>query len=224
VDVLDGLRTAVGEYSWLLTRGYAEASALKLVGDRHALTERQRMAVRRCACSDQALVTRSQHRVAPSVLRGERLEVDGFNVLTTIEAALGGGVVLLGRDDAARDLAGVHGTYRKVEETRPAITRIGEYLERYSPRPCRWWLDSPVSNSGRLRGILVEIAGERGWNWEVELTFNPDPILSASAEIVATADAGILDRCRRWLNLVRGVLEALPKARTVDLRPSREQP
>ena len=57
-DRLDSLRTATAEYSWLLTRGYAHESALKLVGDRHDLTARQRVAVMRSACSDQALEDR----------------------------------------------------------------------------------------------------------------------------------------------------------------------
>ena len=42
------------DLSWLLGRGYAIVSAVKLVGDRWSLTERQRMAVRRAACSDEA--------------------------------------------------------------------------------------------------------------------------------------------------------------------------
>ena len=45
----------MADFSWLLTRGYAEKGALKLVGDRFSLTERQRLAVMRSACSDQHL-------------------------------------------------------------------------------------------------------------------------------------------------------------------------
>ena len=41
---IDALRTAVSELSWLLGRGYQSKSALKLVGDRHNLRERQRLA------------------------------------------------------------------------------------------------------------------------------------------------------------------------------------
>src|SRR5262252_7862615 len=48
------LRAAVCELSWLLTRDYSIKSALKLVGDRHALAERQRLAVARAASSDQS--------------------------------------------------------------------------------------------------------------------------------------------------------------------------
>ena len=46
--------------------------------------------------------------------------------MTTVEAALGGGVVLGCRDRTFRDIAGVHGTYRKVAETMPALELIGE--------------------------------------------------------------------------------------------------
>ena len=36
------LRRATSDLNWLLTRGYASVSALKLVGDRYALYARQR--------------------------------------------------------------------------------------------------------------------------------------------------------------------------------------
>ena len=215
---LPGLRAAVAELSWLLSRGYAWKSALKLVGDRHNLTDRQRMAVMRSACADDALVRRRARRASAADLRGRPMRIDGFNVLTTVEAALGGGVVLRGRDGSDRDLAGVHGTYRRVEETRPALGLIGAVLADLGAGPCTWYLDSPVSNSGRLRAILLEYAAEHGHDWRIELVFNPDPILAGSAEFVATADSVILDHCAGWFPLARAAVEAgVPGAHIVDL-------
>ena len=46
------LRNAVEDFSLLLTKGYADKGALKLVGDKFSLTQRQRLAVMRSACSD----------------------------------------------------------------------------------------------------------------------------------------------------------------------------
>src|SRR4051794_18466345 len=60
---LPALVEAVADLSWLWDRGYAELSSLKLVGDRHALTERQRMAVRRSSCAEAARQRRHRHRV-----------------------------------------------------------------------------------------------------------------------------------------------------------------
>jgi hypothetical protein len=217
-ECLGALRTATAELSWLLSRGYAGPSGLKLVGDRHGLTERQRMAVRRCACPDAARAARRGRRVEAGAIRGRRLLIDGFNVLTTVEAALGGAVVLEGRDGSYRDLAGVHGTYRKVAETRPAILLVGETLEALGAGPCRWLLDRPVSNSGRLAAALREEAAGQGWTWEVEVVMAPDALLRGSAEIVATADAAILDAAGSWFPLARQTIErAVPGAWVVSL-------
>lgn len=217
-DAWQRLRQAVADYSWLLERGYAQPSALKLVGDRWSLTERQRLAVMRCSCSDSARARRADHRVAAADLASRTLVVDGFNVVTTIEAALGGGVVLRGRDGCDRDLAGVHGTYRNVEETAPALGLVAETLLTLSVGRAVWLLDSPVSNSGRLAGMIRRTAETANLDCSVELVLNPDPVLAVSPEIVATADSAVLDRCELWFNLARTVVETrIPLARLVDL-------
>jgi hypothetical protein len=162
-DQVPALRLAVAELSWLLSRGYAQPSGLKLVGDRHRLNARQRVAVMRCACSDDALAQRSARRVSIEDLRGRAVDLDGYNVVTTVEAALGGGVILGARDGTFRDLAAMHGTFRKVEETRPAAVLVGRVLAEAGAGDITWLLDSPVSNSGRLRGALLEVAAENGW-------------------------------------------------------------
>lgn len=212
------LREAVTDLCWLLGRGYAPASSLKLVGDRHDLVARQRTAVRRCACRDDDAARRHARQVAPEALRGRRLWLDGYNVLTTVEAALAGGVILAARDGCYRDMASMHGSYRKVAETRPALERIGRVTALLGTSACRWYLDRPVSNSGRLATIIREVAAEGGWAWEVELVADPDPILAESDEIVATADSVILDRCGEWFNLARETVDRhVPEAVVVEL-------
>jgi hypothetical protein len=214
------LRDATTDLSWLLSRGYALPGALQVVGNRYDLETRQRQAVTRSACSDEALARRRSTEVAADALAGVTLLVDGYNVLTTVEAALGGAVVLLGRDGALRDIAGVHGTYRRVEETLPALHSVGTYLRSVAASRCEWFLDSPVSNSGRLKAIIESAAGANGWDWTVHVVPNPDADLAAArGAVVASADSVILDRCERWFSLAREVVTALvPGGRLVDLR------
>lgn len=203
------LQAATADLSWLLSRGYADRSALKLVGDRFQLAERQRVAVRRGACSDQQLAERRRKHAHASSLAGQTVRIDGFNLLTSIEAGLAGGVLLWCRDGCIRDMASMHGSYRKVAETRPAVELAGLALERLRVRAVIWHLDQPVSNSGRLKQLLLEMAAERGWPWEAELSVDPDPLLASSAECVMTADSGILDRCRSWRHLAGEALAAI---------------
>lgn len=200
------LRLAVAELSWLLTRGYAEPSALKLVGDRHNLTVRQRTAVMRCSCSDEALLGRAAREADVSSIAGQALHIDGYNVLTTIETALAGAVVLIGRDTCWRDMASMHGSFRKVDETRPALELAGKTLTALGAGPCMWFLDEPVSNSGRLATIMRELAEARGWDWQVSIVPSPDYVLIHGSELVVTADSVVLDRCGRWMNLARRIV------------------
>jgi len=217
-DAVPRLRQAAGDLSWLLSRGYASVSALKVVGDRYALDQRQRIAVARCACSDEARDRRIGARAKLSELAGNTLLIDGYNLLTSVEAALAGGVILWARDGCFRDMASVHGSWRKVQETVPAAELIGTFLVEQGASRVVWYFDRPVSNSGRLKTMLRQIAESQGWNWTVELVADPDSILQETEELVATADSGILDACRRWLNLARATIEGkVSAARVLDL-------
>ena len=209
------LRTAVGELCWLLDRGYAIPSSLKLVGDRHTLQERQRTAVKRSACTSEALKLRGQKCVPLSDAR--EVWIDGFNLLTTVEAALGGGVILIGRDGCCRDMASMHGTYREVEETRPALELVGTQLSAHGVAKANWLLDQPVSNSGRLAGIIRDIAAEHGWDWEVDVVRDPDPVLSQHEGVVISADSEILNRCQQWANVAAEIVAKVPDACVVQM-------
>jgi hypothetical protein len=217
---LTTLCAATHDLCWLLDRGYVSHSAIGLVGNRHNLTSRQRMAVSRCACSRDAALHRQERQLTPAEVRGRELWLDGYNVLTVIESALAGGVVLLGRDGCCRDLAGIHRRYRKVDETAPVLRMIGETVAAWGVTGCRWWLDQPVSNSGRLKTFIHEIAAAAGWNMRVELVFNPDKVLWESDQVIATSDGVVLDRCRQWVNLAREIIVArIPQTWLLDLSP-----
>lgn len=208
------LRTAVDELSWLLGRGYAERSALALVGDRHALTARQRKAVSRCAAPPAAVASRRARCVSPVELAGQVVHVDGLNAIIVGESVWSGGVVLRGRDGAHRDLASVHGTYARVEATTGVIDALAELLA--PAREVVWLLDRPVSNSGRLAELLRARAEAAGLSWQVELVWDPDRILVASEAIVATGDARILDASVRWVDLPGAMIERMARVERTE--------
>lgn len=212
------LQAAAGELAWLLDRGYPLRSALALVGDRHDLTQRQRLALARSSATAGQCRDRARRAIPPAALAGRELWIDGYNLLITIEAALAGGVILLGRDGCCRDMASLHGSYRSVEETDPAVRLIGTWLVRQGVGPVRWILDRPVGNSGRLRGRLEELARVSDWNWAVELADSPDRVLRHTAAITATSDSVVLDHAGAWCNVARHVIaEEIPAGCVLDL-------
>src|SRR5207302_1214714 len=107
-DRLRDLQNAVADFSLLLSKSYATPSALKLVGDHFNLTERQRTAIQRASCSDQAQITRKTSQVSFSEIWGQSLSIDGYNILTTLETAISGGPVFACRDGCFRDMASIH--------------------------------------------------------------------------------------------------------------------
>jgi len=196
------LRQAVQDLSWLLSRGYPDAASLQLIGNRFRLTERQMNAVMRSSCAEEARQHRMTRMQAATAMAGKAVAIDGYNLLITLESALSGGLVFRGHDTCYRDLASVHRTYKRVEETLPALTLIGETLNELGIKEANWYFDSPVSNSGRLKTMLYELATEKGWNWTAELVFNPDTVLVTLPQTVITADSWILDNATHWFNLL----------------------
>jgi hypothetical protein len=205
-DKIPDLCKAVDDFSLLLTKGYADKSALKLVGDRFSLTDRQRLAVMRSACSNQQLTSRNKRRVELGKITGQPIAIDGYNLLITVEAAMSGGVIFKGRDGCFRDLASIHGTYRKVTETIPAVQLIGDFFNEIGLSKALWLLDSPVSNSGRLKTLIGELAGNNNWLWNIELSINPDYELIRKEDIIVSSDSVVLDGCRKWTNLAAEII------------------
>lgn len=206
-EKLGDLQIALSDFSLLSTKGYADKSSLKLVGDKFSLTERQRLAVMRSACSDKQLESRKKREVQIDEIRGEVIAIDGYNLLITIEAAMSSGVIFVGRDGCFRDLASIHGTYRKVTETIPALKLINEFLKEAGLAKSFWLLDSPVSNSGRLKTLIGKLAEENNWNCEIKLSISPDHELIKTDLIVASSDSVVLDACKKWVNLARAIVE-----------------
>lgn len=213
------LNEATSDFSWLLSRGYSDKSGLKLVGDRYRLNMRQRKALLRAACSDESLQTRHAKRLHGQDLPEAALAIDGYNLLITIESALGGGMIFQCRDGCYRDIASVHGTYRKVEETLPALTMIGVTLQKLAVSSVQWYLDRPVSNSGRLKGIMYELSEQYDFGWEIDLVNNPDRTLVEQSEaVVVSSDGWVLDHADSWFNLHRYIVDTIPTASVVSLK------
>lgn len=190
----DELQGAVADLSWLLGRGYAPTASLKLVGDRHGLDGDQRRAALRMSCAPQAAADRRVRQV----VRADALHIDGYNVLTTVQVALMGGELLECTDGTLRDMAGMHGRWRGDPD--PAFARIDATLRRLKVKSATWLFDAPVSGSATMAGKA------RALGWDAEVVADPDPILIAHPGVIATADAGILDRCGAWLDLARAAL------------------
>ena len=213
---LPRLREAAHEIGWLLDRGYPRESAVRFVGDRHQLVARQRLALTRGVCSDVERRRRAMCEDGIAHVRGQRLLVDGLNLLITLEVALAGGPVLVCADGAVRDLAGLRGSYRPVWQTGEAIEHIGSALAELCAAAARIYLDAPVPSSGKLRALILEHAPRWSCPIEVELVKDADACLAGAYHVVS-ADAAVIDRSASWFNLGAALVRTIEGAWIVTL-------
>jgi hypothetical protein len=225
------LRRAQGDIRYLLDQGYGLETSVVFAGNHFQLSSRQRLALLRATCSSAAKENRSgrmlrsgkygQNAVSErsGELRcGETVHVDGFNSIITLEAALSAETTLLRcMDGAIRDLCGLHGTYRIIESTAMAVAWIVQRLKQAGVSKVIFYLDAPVSNSGKLAALIRKTLEQEDLPPEIRLLSNSDPALFDKPNVVS-GDAVVLDRCLSWLNLTGDIItEQLPRRRFVDL-------
>ncbi|MBP2618977.1 DUF434 domain-containing protein [Chryseobacterium jejuense] len=201
------LKFAVQDMQYLLTRGYAEKAASDLVGNRYRLKTRQIQALRGASASEGQIHDRKLKQQDISDLKDKTVYLDGFNVLILLESLLSEAYIFEGVDGCFRDLSGVHGTYKRVNQTQRAIELVAIFFQKSQAQKLVWIFDQPVSNSGRIKQIVLDFAIENQLNWEVELQFSPDKFLAESSEVIISSDAWILDHCKEWFNLISYLLK-----------------
>lgn len=209
------LKEAVADMHYFLSRGYGEKATLALVGNRYRLNSRQQQAVRGMSASQNQIEDRKSKEIEIQNLAGKEIIIDGFNALILLESILSNAYVFKGLDGFIRDLSSVYGTYKKVKQTSQAIEIIADFFIKQQIKKVYWLFDKPVSNSGKLKQIIEEIASENNYNWTVELVNNPDKIIAERDLIAITSDAWILDNCAANFNLIKHILEDLNVHETI---------
>lgn len=189
--------SASNDARWLMNRGYSAESAITFTSNHYLLTSRQRMAIFRSILNDEDKTTRLKKEILKP---GTEVLIDGLNIIITLETALSHSLVLRGDDGVLRDVAGLHGTYRIIDKTAKAIEQILQTLSNLDVRNATFILDKPVSNSGSLKQLILEIS--RNFNLEVvaELDMNPDQIF-VDKENVISSDGPVILRSSSWFNL-----------------------
>ncbi len=200
------LRKAARDTVYLLEAGYPLKSASVFVGNHYLLTERQRLALVRSVSTREKALERRKKELGPEELSGAVLHIDTFNTVIALETAFSGSVLLRGMDGAVRDLAGLRGTYRLIDKTDRALLAIRDVLVRCGVSGAVFYLDAPVSNSGRLKARAEQMMDGSGIDLSFHVTGDVDRILMQKP-LVATADSVILDHCTAWFNLTACAVE-----------------
>lgn len=213
---LETIEQAAEELYFLLNRGYPIKGASTFIGNHYLLSERQRIALTRMVSSEKNIAARKTKQNHSADMAGSIVNIDGFNQIITLEVALSGSPILLCMDETFRDLAGLRGTYSLIDKTDTAIRLIISELQSLYIKKAVFWLDAPVSNSGRLKKRIAEIGEEKNFEIEIQIVNNVDKILYGLSNVISS-DSIILDHCTSWLNLNEGIFSRLPGIWIIDV-------
>ena len=214
-DAVKRMKDASRHIRYLINEGYDLKQATVFVGNHFLLSERQRLAIMRSVAADQGLAERKSKQLSISELSGREVWIDGFNTVITLEVLLSDSLLFSCMDGTIRDLAALRGTYRLIPETAEAVQLMFDFLQEASVRKVNILLDEPVSNSGRLKALIADIAeGEYSFDLDITILRDVDRALY-SKERVVSSDSIILDQCRSWVNLTE---ECLKRQRKQGIR------
>ena len=209
-DALETMRTASRHIRYLINEGYDLKQASTFVGNHFLLSERQRLAIMRSLATEEQLTIRKGREIPLSALNGQEVWIDGFNMIITLEVMLSDSILFSCMDGTIRDLAALRGTYRIIPETSDAIRMLLGELDDAGVKKANILLDEPVSNSGRLKARIAEIAEEYAVCPDIQILKDVDQTLYGKTNVI-TSDSIILDQCQSWVNLTATCMEKLGK-------------
>ena len=212
-EAIKKMKTASRHIRYLLDEGYDLKQAAVFVGNHFLLSERQRLAITRSVASRKQLTERSRKKMDIQDLAGKEVWIDGFNIIITLEVLLSDSFLFSCMDGTIRDLAALRGTYRPIPETADAVRMMLGLLQAAGVSKVIILLDEPISNSGRLKSLIADVAEEDHCSFalDIQVLRDVDRTLYGKGYVI-TSDSIILDHCLSWVNLTAECLKRAGKS------------
>jgi len=203
----DQVRQAADEYLWILSKGYPQGAALKLVGDKFMLTKDMRQILYRGVVPDALAKVRSKRIGA--VREGDLVLIDTYNVLFTVNNYLLGRSLFISNDGMLRDAGEMRGRIINKPQFSRSVAMMLEVLQMWQGASYIHYLDEPVSHSGRLSIELCKDMVQMGIEGDAFTVKSPDQVLKQkSSDAICTSDGGIIDQYQgRVIDLPRFLLQ-----------------
>lgn len=205
-ESIEKLRVASRHVLYLINEGYDLKQASTFVGNHFLLSERQRLAVMRSLATAEQLAMRKAKQLTAAEAAGRDVWIDGFNTVITLEVLKCDSILFSCMDGTVRDLASLRGTYRIIPETEGAVRLLFEALAEMKIHSATVLLDQPVSNSGRLKALIAELAADYPFTLDIQIQKDVDRELYEKENVISS-DSIILDRCLSWINLAALCME-----------------
>jgi len=216
----DHVRQAAEEYLWILSKGYPQNSALKMVGDKFMLARTMRQVLYRGVIPTERAQTRLEK--IGVVGKDDRVLIDTYNVLFTVNNYLLGRPLFISNDGLLRDAGEMRGRIIDKPQFSRSVSMMLEVLQMWPGATYIHYLDEPVSHSGRLSIELCKDMAQMGIEGDAFTVKSPDQVLKEEkSDAICTSDGGIIDQYQgRVIDLPRFLLQHYFQSDLPQLIPS----
>ncbi len=218
MKISSDLWNAAADLRFLLNQGYPRDASLQLAGNRYNLDSDHRHLLRRGIFAASVAEERKNKKIALEEIRGKAVAIDGYNCLITLESALKAKAILLADDAFIRDISGVSSTYRESPETTQALDLIVDLLIAAASAEVLFFLDAPISGSGKLAARIRALMQERGLFGDAQAVKVPEKIMVGYKGIIATSDTALIDQSEQVFDLAGHLIREHLKTPYIDLR------
>ncbi len=207
--VADNFINATNDYIYLLERKYPQKAILKLIGDKYLLSGIERTILFRGITTQNKIVSRSTKLATETELYHQTLHIDCYNTLITIGSYLNGSTVFVGNDNFLRDASEIHGKIFRTELYEKSLSLIFYYLKTINISEVLFYLDKPVSYSGKLCQDINDLLTKEKINGNAQTCESPDFILkNVDYGFCSTSDSIIIDNSKiKIFDLSRKTIE-----------------
>ena len=213
------LLEAAKDYKYLLERGYNKKSALRFVGERYLLNETERHILYRTIFPEKEATQRREKLVKESEVENNRLVVDCYNVLITVETMLKNGIILKADNGYIRDISAIFRKYKITNLTEKALNLIIQAIKNLKPAEVIFIVDQPISKSGELAAKIRNLLEKNNIKGTAKTTKHPDKELTQTPGIIATSDTIILDKVKKTFDLPAYIFKKHFKNKTKLIKP-----
>ncbi|NMC68412.1 MAG: DUF434 domain-containing protein [Spirochaetales bacterium] len=193
---------ACQDYYYLLNKGYAVKSSLKIVGDRYELSSIERNILLRGISQNKKIEERKAKTILENQIENKKVHIDGYNLLFTISNYYNGDFCFISLDGFVRDCANIGGRNKKRLNYEKTTSILLLFLIELKPQKCLIYFDEPVSKSKEdIELFKILLSNNKDFSYSKDLfdlllVRNPDTVLSKinSDEIIVTSDSVIIDK------------------------------
>ena len=190
---MDKLVPAAKEYLWMLDHSYPQSSSLTMVGNKFELPGEFRQVLYRGISASRAAIIRRDKK--GGIKPGDRIGVDAYNVLFTVNNYLLGRKVFLCNDGYLRDAGEMRGRIVKQQVFSRSVDLLLETLSDWEGASFRLLLDEPVSHSGELANRLSAGMKDLGITGQADTDPSPDTkLIETEFDVLCTSDSVVIDR------------------------------